>query len=111
MMPAYAAAVGLGRACAGVPCAPGRALSIWCEPVGSKRDGRSWEEPGAADPGTGLRSPSQDLVRSVLDRLAAGMAAYSARQTEQSLDDLTDAAAASDMAAFLGTTTSTGALA
>lgn len=52
-----------------------------------------------------------DLVRSVLDGLAAGMAAHSARQAEQGLDDLTDAAAASDMAAFLATTTSTGALA
>ncbi|MFB8030619.1 MULTISPECIES: cell wall protein [unclassified Streptomyces] len=56
-------------------------------------------------------APRQDLVRSVLDGLAAGMAVYSARQIEQGLDDLTDAVAASDMAAFLGTINSTGALA
>ncbi|MDX2622709.1 hypothetical protein AB0D68_33510 [Streptomyces sp. NPDC048212] len=56
-------------------------------------------------------APRLDLVRSVLDGLAAGMTKYSARQAEQGLDDLTDAAAASDMAAFLATTTSTGALA
>ncbi|WP_432105892.1 hypothetical protein [Streptomyces sp. bgisy091] len=56
-------------------------------------------------------APRQELVRSVLDGLAAGLAAYSARQSEQGLDDLTDAAAASDMAAFLDTTTSTGVLA
>ncbi|WP_329046692.1 cell wall protein [Streptomyces sp. NBC_01422] len=61
-----------------------------------------------AAPGA-FAAPREDLVRSVLDGLAAGMAAYSARQTEQGLDDLTDAAAASDMAAFLGTTASTGA--
>ncbi|WP_326615319.1 cell wall protein (plasmid) [Streptomyces scopuliridis] len=42
-----------------------------------------------------------DLVRSVLDGLAQGMAAYSARQAEQGLDDLTGADAAADMAAFL----------
>ncbi|MFJ8870797.1 cell wall protein [Streptomyces sp. NPDC102473] len=42
----------------------------------------------------------EDLVRSVLDGLAAGIAVYSARQTEHGLDDLTDAATASDVAAF-----------
>ncbi|MFD6275052.1 hypothetical protein ACFWFI_05690 [Streptomyces sp. NPDC060209] len=62
-----------------------------------------WDNDAA--PGA-FTAPRQDLVRSVLDGLAAGMAAYSARQTEQGLDDLTDAAAA-----FLGTTTSTGVLA
>ncbi|MFB7211076.1 hypothetical protein [Streptomyces sp. NPDC056255] len=65
-----------------------------------------WDEQEAS--GT-LTASAPGLVRSVLDGLAAGMAAYSARQAECGLDDLTDTSAAADMAAFLGTTT--GALA
>ncbi|MCX5166213.1 cell wall protein [Streptomyces sp. NBC_00264] len=65
-----------------------------------------WDEQEAS--GT-LTASKPGLVRSVLDGLAAGMAAYSARQAERGLDDLTDTSAAADMAAFLGTTT--GALA
>ncbi|MFF4249470.1 cell wall protein [Streptomyces sp. NPDC001822] len=67
-----------------------------------------WDNEAA--PGV-FTAPRWDLVRSVLDGLAAGLAAYSVRQSEQGLDDLTDAAAASDMAEFLATTTLTGALA
>ncbi|MEU5617553.1 cell wall protein [Streptomyces sp. NPDC047802] len=67
-----------------------------------------WDNDAVPGPFT---APRQDLVRSVLDGLAAGMARYSARQAEQGLDDLTDTAAASEMAAFLNTTASTGALA
>lgn len=54
-----------------------------------------------------LAASRPDLVRNVLDGLAAGLAAYSARQAEQGLDDLTDTGAEAAMAAFLGTTTST----
>ncbi|WP_406016806.1 cell wall protein (plasmid) [Streptomyces sp. NBC_00984] len=66
-----------------------------------------WDEQEAS--GT-LTASKPGLVRSVLDGLAAGMAAYSARQAERGLDDLTDTSAAADMAAFLATET-TGALA
>ncbi|MCL7382185.1 cell wall protein [Streptomyces sp. 35G-GA-8] len=59
-----------------------------------------WDETEASGAFTASRP---DLVRSVLDGLAQGMAAYSARQAEQGLDDLTGADAAADMAAFLGT--------
>ncbi|MFF8423124.1 cell wall protein [Streptomyces sp. NPDC015680] len=66
-----------------------------------------WDEQEAS--GT-LTASAPGLVRSVLDGLAAGMAAYSARQAQYGLDDLTDTSAAADMAAFLATET-TGALA
>ncbi|MFJ8855659.1 cell wall protein [Streptomyces sp. NPDC102437] len=65
-----------------------------------------WDEDTVAGPLTATRP---DLVRDVLAGLRTGLATYSARQAEQGLDDLTDAAAAADMAAFL--TTTTGALA
>ncbi|MFJ8620177.1 cell wall protein [Streptomyces clavifer] len=55
-----------------------------------------------------LTASRPDLVRSVLDGLAEGLAAYSASQAERGLDDLTDHDAAADIAAFLGTTTATG---
>ncbi|MEU4265624.1 cell wall protein [Streptomyces argenteolus] len=55
-----------------------------------------------------LTASRPDLVRSVLDGLAEGLAAYSASQAERGLDDLTDRDAAADIAAFLGTTTATG---
>lgn len=54
-----------------------------------------WDEQEASG---ALTASRPGLVRSVLDGLAAGMAAYSARQAEYGLDDLTGAAAA-DMAA------------
>ncbi|MCX4970818.1 cell wall protein [Streptomyces sp. NBC_00654] len=65
-----------------------------------------WDEQEASRP----FAASADLVRTVMDGLAQGLATYSARQAEQGLDDLTTTAAAADMAAVLGTTT-TGALA
>ncbi|MFE7758335.1 cell wall protein [Streptomyces sp. NPDC057429] len=48
-------------------------------------------------------APRPDLVRSVMDGLAAGLATYSATQAELGLDDLGDHDAAADIAAFLGT--------
>jgi hypothetical protein len=65
-----------------------------------------WDDDTAAGP---LTATWPDLVHDVLAGLRTGLATYSARQAEQGLDDLTDAAAAADMAAFL--TTTTGALA
>ncbi|WP_327129648.1 hypothetical protein [Streptomyces sp. NBC_01727] len=65
-----------------------------------------WDEEEASG---ALTASRPGLVRSVLDGLAAGMAAYSARQAEHGLDDLSGAAAA-DMVAFLGNST-TGVLA
>ncbi|MYZ34404.1 MULTISPECIES: cell wall protein [unclassified Streptomyces] len=59
-----------------------------------------WDEDEASAAFTASRP---DLVRGVLDGLAQGMAAYSARQAAQGLDDLTGVDAAADMAAFLGT--------
>lgn len=50
-----------------------------------------WDEQEASG---ALTASRPDLVRSVLDGLAGGMAAYSARQAEHNLDDLTGAAAA-----------------
>ncbi|MFG3545750.1 cell wall protein [Streptomyces clavifer] len=50
-------------------------------------------------------APRPDLVRSVMDGLAAGLATYSAMQAELGLDDLGDHDAAADIAAFLGTST------
>lgn len=64
-----------------------------------------WDEQEA----TGVLTASRPgLVRSVLDGLAEGLAAYSAAQAERGLDDLSDQDAAADIAAFLGTTTTTG---
>ncbi|RLV64256.1 fructose-bisphosphate aldolase [Streptomyces sp. CBMAI 2042] len=57
-----------------------------------------WDEQAASGP---LAASSPDLVRSVLDGLAEGLATYSARQAELGLDDLSDHSAAADMAAFL----------
>ncbi|MEU9677846.1 cell wall protein [Streptomyces parvus] len=57
-----------------------------------------WDEQAASGP---LAASSPDLVRSVLDGLAEGLATYSARQAELGLDDLSDQSAAADMAAFL----------
>ncbi|WP_371611850.1 cell wall protein [Streptomyces clavifer] len=48
-------------------------------------------------------APCPDLVRSVMDGLAAGLATYSAMQAELGLDDLGDHDAAADIADFLGT--------
>ncbi|MFG3532739.1 cell wall protein [Streptomyces sp. NPDC047917] len=76
------------------------------EHVAAELEAEGWDEQEAS--GT-LTASKPGLVRSVLDGLAAGMAAYSARQAVLGLDDLTDHDAAADMAAFLGTTT--GALA
>ncbi|QNE79584.1 cell wall protein (plasmid) [Streptomyces finlayi] len=64
-----------------------------------------WDEQEASG---ALTASRPDLVRSVLDGLAVGLAAYSAVQAERGLDDLTDRDAAADIAAFLGTTTATG---
>ncbi|WP_157866847.1 cell wall protein [Streptomyces sp. Root55] len=50
-------------------------------------------------------APCPDLVRSVMDGLAVGLATYSAMQAELGLDDLGDHDAAADIAAFLGTST------
>lgn len=61
-----------------------------------------WYEQEASGP---LAASSPDLVRSVLDGLAEGLAAYSARQAELGLDDLTDQSAAASMAAFLSSGT------
>ncbi|PVC81548.1 cell wall protein [Streptomyces sp. CS014] len=57
-----------------------------------------WDEAAATRAFTVSRP---ELVLDVMRGLAEGMAAYSARQAEQGLDDLTDADAAADMAAFL----------
>ncbi|WP_143673764.1 hypothetical protein [Streptomyces sp. or20] len=57
-----------------------------------------WDEQEASG-ALGVSRP--DLVLDVMEGLAAGMAAYSAHQAEQGLDDLTDVDAAADMAAFL----------
>ncbi|WP_405812566.1 hypothetical protein OG524_36465 (plasmid) [Streptomyces sp. NBC_01520] len=67
-----------------------------------------WNEQEASG---ALTASRPDLVRSVLDGLTEGLAAYSAVQAERGLDDLTDHDAATDIAAFLGTTTATGVLA
>ncbi|MER6639140.1 hypothetical protein [Streptomyces microflavus] len=48
-----------------------------------------------------LGASRPELVLDVLEGLAAGMAAHSARQAELGLDDLTDTDAAADMAAVL----------
>ncbi len=61
-----------------------------------------WDEQTASGP---LTASSPDLVRSVLDGLAEGLATYSARQAELGLDDLSDHSAAADMAAFLNSGT------
>ncbi|MFJ9195484.1 cell wall protein [Streptomyces globisporus] len=61
-----------------------------------------WDEQEASGP---LAASSPDLVRSVLDGLAEGLAVYSARQAELGLDDLSDHSAAADMAAFLNSGT------
>ncbi|MEE1735474.1 cell wall protein [Streptomyces sp. BE147] len=61
-----------------------------------------WDEQEASGP---LAVSSPDLVRSVLDGLAEGLATYSARQAELGLDDLTDQSAAATMAAFLSSGT------
>lgn len=60
-----------------------------------------WDEREASGP---FAASSPDLVRSVLDGLAQGLATYSARQAELGLDDLTTDDAAADMAAFLSGT-------
>ncbi|MFH9568441.1 cell wall protein [Streptomyces globisporus] len=65
-----------------------------------------WDDQAASGP---LAASSPDLLRSVLDGLAEGLATYSARQAELGLDDLTDQSAADTIAAFLGS--GTGALA
>ncbi|MDX2748431.1 MULTISPECIES: cell wall protein [Streptomyces] len=52
-----------------------------------------------------LSASRPGLVRSVLDGLAAGLAAYSANQAERGLDDLGDHDAAADIAAFLAGST------
>ncbi|MFD5694380.1 cell wall protein [Streptomyces rubiginosohelvolus] len=57
-----------------------------------------WDEAAATRAFTVSRP---ELVYDVMQGLAEGMAAYSARQAEQGLDDLTDCDAAADMAAFL----------
>ncbi|MFB7049669.1 hypothetical protein ACFCX7_26450 [Streptomyces microflavus] len=57
-----------------------------------------WDEQQASQ---ALGASRPELVLDVLEGLAAGMAAHSARQAELGLDDLTDANAAADMAAFL----------
>ncbi|MEU4032402.1 cell wall protein [Streptomyces anulatus] len=57
-----------------------------------------WDEQEASG-ALGVSRP--ELVLDVMEGLAAGMAAYSAHQAEQGLDDLTDVDAAADMAAFL----------
>ncbi|MDG9687727.1 cell wall protein [Streptomyces sp. DH18] len=57
-----------------------------------------WDEQEASG---ALGASRPELVLDVMEGLAAGMAAYSAHQAEQGLDDLTDASAAADMAAFL----------
>lgn len=61
-----------------------------------------WDEQEASGP---LAASSPDLVRSVLDGLAEGLATYSARQAELGLDDLSDHSAAADMATFLNSWT------
>ncbi|MEI7029685.1 cell wall protein [Streptomyces pratensis] len=61
-----------------------------------------WDGEATSGP---LAASSPDLVRSVLDGLAEGLAAYSARQAELGLDDLTDQSAADNMAAFLSSGT------
>lgn len=58
----------------------------------------SWDEAAATRAFTVSRP---GLMLDVIQGLAVGMAAYSARQAEQGLDDLTDSDAAADMAAFL----------
>ncbi|MFE4692109.1 cell wall protein [Streptomyces sp. NPDC056749] len=61
-----------------------------------------WDEQEASGP---LAASNPDLVRSVLDGLAEGLATHSARQAEFGLDDLTDQSAADNMAAFLSSGT------
>ncbi|MFI9019450.1 cell wall protein [Streptomyces griseus] len=57
-----------------------------------------WDEEEASG---ALGASRPELVLNVMAGLAAGMAAYSAHQAEQGLDDLTNESAAADMAAFL----------
>ncbi|MFL0028400.1 cell wall protein [Streptomyces sp. NBUL23] len=57
-----------------------------------------WDEEEASG---ALGASRPELVLNVMAGLAAGMAAYSAHQAEQGLDDLTDESAAADMATFL----------
>jgi hypothetical protein len=57
--------------------------------------------PGYDTPGT-FTAPTVDLMQEILAANARGMAAYSARQAERGLDNLTDEDAAAAMAAFLG---------
>ncbi|WP_405809195.1 hypothetical protein OG524_04710 [Streptomyces sp. NBC_01520] len=61
-----------------------------------------WNEEEASG---ALAASRPDLVRSVLDGLAAGLAAYSATQAERGLDDLGDHDAAGDIAEFLSGST------
>ncbi|MFI9019186.1 hypothetical protein ACIGZI_34695 [Streptomyces griseus] len=61
-----------------------------------------WDEQAASGP---LAPSSPDLVRSVLDGLAEGLATHSARQAELGLDNLLDQSAAATMAAFLNSGT------
>ncbi|MEU2415146.1 cell wall protein [Streptomyces sp. NPDC013099] len=61
-----------------------------------------WDEQAASGP---LAASSPDLVRSVLNGLAEGLASYSARQAKLGLDDLSDQSATADMAAFLNSGT------
>ncbi|MFE9913060.1 cell wall protein [Streptomyces clavifer] len=72
--------------------------------LGTPDSGADDEAPGA------FVAPRPDLVRSVMDGLAAGLATYSATQAELGLDDLGDHDAVADIAAFLGGSTA-GALA
>ncbi|WP_158711258.1 cell wall protein [Streptomyces sp. NRRL S-1824] len=67
-----------------------------------------WDEAEATGVFTASRA---GLVHDVLAGLAAGMATYSAHQAKRGLDDITSADAATDMAAFLGTTAMEGSLA
>ncbi|MFE6126694.1 cell wall protein [Streptomyces sp. NPDC056437] len=62
----------------------------------------AWDEDEAAQP---MAASRPSLVASVMSGVRQGLAAYSANQAAQGLDDLTDYDAAADMAAFLGAAT------
>ncbi|MEU2147878.1 MULTISPECIES: hypothetical protein [Streptomyces albovinaceus subgroup] len=67
----------------------------WWSP---SRAAEGWDEVVATKAFTVSRP---ELALDMMRGLAEGMAAYSARQAEQGLDDLIDSDAAADMAAFL----------
>ena len=83
---------------------------LYPTPVQRQRLVADWQESRAAEHARhdgyegGLDGGNDRLAAKALAGLYQGMAAYSANQAAKGLDDLTDADAAADMAAFLGAT-------